>query len=62
MDTVTVQEVADYLQATTDLVQLVDVREPQELAIAQVAGFLNLPLSEYEQWSGKIQSILDPDR
>lgn len=62
MDTVTVQAVADYLQAPTDLVQLVDVREPQELAIAQVPGFINLPLSEYEQWSDKIQSILDPDR
>lgn len=41
-------------------VQLVDVREPQELAIAQLDGFINLPLSQFQQWSGKISEQLDP--
>jgi rhodanese-related sulfurtransferase len=40
--------------------QLVDVREPQELAIASLPGFINLPLSEYEQWSADILQRLDP--
>jgi rhodanese-related sulfurtransferase len=41
--------------------QLIDVREPQEIAIAQVDGFVNLPLSQFQAWSGNIQSQFDPD-
>ena len=41
--------------------QLVDVREPEELAIAQLDGFINLPLSQANQWSADIRSRLDPD-
>ncbi|OCQ88813.1 hypothetical protein AMR42_13830 [Limnothrix sp. PR1529] len=59
MDTVTVQDLAAYLREPTGLVQLVDVREPQELALSQLPGFINLPLSEYEQWSTMIESILN---
>lgn len=40
--------------------QLIDVREPDELAIASVDGFLNLPLSQFAQWSGAIKTQLDP--
>lgn len=40
--------------------QLIDVREPQELAIAQVNGFRNFPLSQYAEWSEHISSQLDP--
>jgi len=39
--------------------QLIDVREPEELAIAQLDGFINLPLSQFASWSGHIQSQLD---
>jgi rhodanese-related sulfurtransferase len=42
--------------------QLVDVREPNELAIAQLPGFIHLPLSQAEQWSANIQAHLDPTR
>jgi rhodanese-related sulfurtransferase len=40
--------------------QLVDVREPEELAIAQLEGFTNLPLSQFAEWSSQIQDRLDP--
>ncbi|MDX2214673.1 MAG: rhodanese-like domain-containing protein [Oculatellaceae cyanobacterium bins.114] len=40
--------------------QLIDVREPEELAIAQLEGFVNLPLSQFSDWSGQINTILDP--
>jgi rhodanese-related sulfurtransferase len=40
--------------------QLLDVREPQELAIAKLEGFQNLPLSQSAEWSNTIQSRLDP--
>jgi rhodanese-related sulfurtransferase len=42
--------------------QLVDVREPNELAIAQIPGFINLPLSQAEIWSQNIQEYLDPTK
>lgn len=40
-------------------VQLVDVREPEELAIAEIFGFINLPLSQFSQWGHKIHELLD---
>ncbi|PSF33070.1 rhodanese-related sulfurtransferase [Aphanothece hegewaldii CCALA 016] len=39
--------------------QLIDVREPQEVAIASIPGFLVFPLSEYEQWSQNITTQLN---
>lgn len=42
------------------LLQLIDVREPEELAIAQLDGFINLPLSQFADWSEHIQSQFDP--
>ncbi|MEM6591521.1 MAG: rhodanese-like domain-containing protein [Cyanobacteria bacterium P01_H01_bin.119] len=41
--------------------QLIDVREPQELAIASVDGFDNLPLSEYAEWADTIAVRFDPE-
>lgn len=57
---VSVRELADRLASDPTSVQLVDVREPQELAIAKLPGFLSLPLSEYDQWRETIQTRLDP--
>ncbi|HIK39216.1 MAG TPA: rhodanese-related sulfurtransferase [Thermoleptolyngbya sp. M55_K2018_002] len=53
-------ELAERL-AQGEALQLVDVREPEELAIAQVDGFINLPLSQYGEWSTDIHSRLDPE-
>jgi len=41
--------------------QLIDVREPDELAIARLDGFMSLPLSQFPQWSPKIKTLLDSD-
>jgi rhodanese-related sulfurtransferase len=48
--------------AEPDHLQLVDVREPSELATAQLPGFINLPLSESEDWSKDIRAHLDPTK
>jgi rhodanese-related sulfurtransferase len=40
--------------------QLIDVRESEELAIASLEGFVHLPLSRFEEWSSQITSLLDP--
>lgn len=40
--------------------QLIDVREPQEIAIAQVDGFVPLPLSQFQVWSPTIHEQFDP--
>jgi rhodanese-related sulfurtransferase len=58
---ITVEELADRLPVEPDL-QLVDVREPQELAIAALPGFINLPLSQAESWSQAITDHLDPEK
>ncbi|MEB3884813.1 rhodanese-like domain-containing protein [Lyngbya sp. CCY1209] len=57
-----VRTLASCLQASPEAVQLIDVREPQELAIARVDGFLNYPLSEYQQWAEPILTDLDPHK
>jgi rhodanese-related sulfurtransferase len=40
--------------------QLIDVREPQEIALAYIQGFVNLPLSEFALWSEQITSRFQP--
>lgn len=48
-------------QQMTDLtVQLIDVREPEELAIASLPNFVNLPLSQFAEWSEQIAVQFDP--
>ena len=41
-------------------VQLIDVREPQEVAIARLEGFEVLPLSEFAAWAEHIQTRFSP--
>ena len=54
--------VAEFAQRQTEPdLQLVDVREPEELEQAQLDGFINLPLSQYGDWSTDIRSRLDPN-
>lgn len=53
--------VEEFAQRQAELnLQLVDVREPEELELAQLDGFINLPLSQYGEWSSQIRSRLDP--
>lgn len=59
---VTVQELQERLSSGDCAIQLVDVREPQEVEIASIAGFINLPLSEFAVWGEHIHSHLDCER
>jgi rhodanese-related sulfurtransferase len=59
---ITVEELAEKLANATNEIQFIDVREPQELAIAKISGFTNLPLSEFVQWGERIHQDFDKDR
>jgi rhodanese-related sulfurtransferase len=58
---ITVTELATKLNNLDRQYQFVDVREPQELAVVSLPGFINLPLSEYADWSPAIYTRLDKD-
>lgn len=55
-----VAALAERLAQSSAVLQLIDVREPQELAIASIPGFVNLPLSEFAQWAEQIPVRFDP--
>ena len=52
---ITVQELAERLASNHaenhGALQLIDVRERDEVEIAAINGFTVLPLSEYDQWA-----------
>jgi rhodanese-related sulfurtransferase len=58
---ITVTELATKLVDFDREYQFVDVREPQELAVVTLPRFINLPLSEYTDWSSEIYTKLDKD-
>ena len=58
---ITVTELAEKLAANDRQYQFVDVREPQELAVVALPGFINLPLSEHADWSPEIYTRLNKD-
>jgi rhodanese-related sulfurtransferase len=59
---ITVEELDRRLaESTVDRLQLVDVREPQEIELAALPGFVVFPLSEFAEWSDKIADRLDRD-
>ena len=55
-----VETLVQRLEIDPDNIQLIDVREPHELEIASVPGFVNLPLSQFPAWSPTINQVLDP--
>lgn len=55
---ITVEELATRM--STAAPQLIDVREPDEVAIAHLEGFINYPLSQYANWAEPIKTQLDP--
>lgn len=58
---ITVEELALRLaEGFSEPVQLLDVREPEELEIARLQGFENLPLSAFSEWAGEICTRFDP--
>ncbi|MEM9508293.1 MAG: rhodanese-like domain-containing protein [Cyanobacteria bacterium P01_E01_bin.35] len=56
-----VNQLAILLADADSELQLIDVRERGEVAIAQVEGFDIYPLSEFEQWSTQILTDLKPE-
>ncbi|MEM7590722.1 MAG: rhodanese-like domain-containing protein [Cyanobacteria bacterium P01_A01_bin.83] len=56
-----VNQLAILLAESDSNLQLIDVRERREVAIAQIEGFQIYPLSEFEQWSSQILSELKPE-
>ena len=57
---ITVQELAQRLAEDHQDLQLIDVREHNEVEIAAIAGFTILPLSEYEEWGIDFKEKFDP--
>lgn len=49
------------LDAPPPGLQLVDVREPDELERAALPGFTNLPLSRFQEWAPTVGDVLDPE-
>ena len=49
------------LQENSGTLQLIDVREPHEIAIASLPGFKAYPLSQYSTWGEQILDQLDPN-
>lgn len=56
-----VQDFAQRRQDINSSLQLIDVREPEELALASLDGFANLPLSQFAEWSEQIGVQFDPN-
>jgi rhodanese-related sulfurtransferase len=59
---ITVQELSLLLAQNNADVQLIDVRELEEVAIASIKGFRIFPLSQFAQWSEKIKMELNLDK
>ncbi|MFN6535432.1 MAG: rhodanese-like domain-containing protein [Nostoc sp. EkiNYC01] len=57
---ISVEQLAQRLADGDSTIQLVDVREPQELAIASIEGFVNLPLSEFAEWGDQVPTLFNP--
>ena len=58
---ISVEQLAMRLAESPEGLQLIDVREDQEVAIAHLEGFEHLPLSEFAEWSEQITTRFDPD-
>lgn len=58
---ISVEELAHRLRSvSTQELQLIDVREPEEVAIAFIEGFEILPLSQFADWADSLQTRFDP--
>lgn len=58
---ISVQELAIEIAEENQQLQLIDVREKNEVEIASIKGFDVLPLSEYAEWSGEIKDRYNPN-
>ena len=58
---ITVRDLARQIATDDNELQLIDVREPEEINIAQIPGFIPLPLSQFSQWNETIAVRFDPE-
>jgi len=58
---ISVEQLAERIAESADSLQLIDVRETQEIAIAHIDGFEVLPLSEFTEWSPQIPTRFDSE-
>ncbi len=58
---ISVQDLALRLADADSTLQLVDVREPQEIDIAYIEGFQVFSLSQAEEWAPDIKTRLNPE-
>ena len=56
-----VEQLAVLLAESDPALQLIDVRERNEVAIAEIPNFDVYPLSEFEQWSEPLLTNLKPE-
>ena len=57
---ITVRELAEQIANNDGSLQLIDVRELQEVSFASIPGFTILPLSQFSEWSKSINNRFDP--
>lgn len=57
---ISVTDLKERLDSGLSGAQLVDVRELSELAASRLEGAVNLPLSQFQVWSGRLEEYLDP--
>lgn len=61
MTQISVEQLHQRMAESPEDLQLIDVREEEEIAIARLDGFENLPLSQFSQWSEQITTRFDPN-
>ncbi|MGB0563291.1 MAG: rhodanese-like domain-containing protein [Spirulinaceae cyanobacterium] len=61
LPTISVRQLATLLADPPEALQLIDVREPEEVAIAALPEFTVLSLSQSAAWAGEIQQRLNPN-
>jgi rhodanese-related sulfurtransferase len=59
---ITVEALAQRIAEADTPLQLIDVREPQEIAIAALPNFQVFPLSQSAEWTATLPTQLDPHR
>lgn len=58
---ISVEALDERMKESRDTLQLIDVREPEEVNIAYIEGFEVLSLSKFEEWSPEIKNRLKVD-
>ncbi|MDJ0901192.1 MAG: rhodanese-like domain-containing protein [Xenococcus sp. MO_188.B8] len=59
---ISVTELAQLMVEKENQLQLIDVREPEEVAIASIPKFTVLPLSQFADWSETIKARFNWER